>query len=99
VVVVELEGIVAMVVVEGVGQFFLHPVGFPNRRFTLSTIDTDGVSNDRGVLILIDDGDGTAPRTLLVSSCLMSSTSIAAAVDGSSEKSKMVVRRFMVVFV
>ena len=44
------------------------------------------------------DGDGTAPRMLLVSSYLMSSTAIAA-VDGSSENSKMVVRRFMVVFV
>jgi len=91
VVVVGLEG-VAMVVVEGVGQFFLHPVGFPKRRFTLS-IDTDGV----GILLLIDDGDGTAPRILLVSSCLMSSTSMAA-VDGSSENSIMLVRRFIVVF-
>ena len=54
-----LEGVVAMVVVVvGEGQFFLHPVGFPNRRFTLLSIDTDGVSNARGVLLLIDDGDG-----------------------------------------
>ena len=49
--VVGLEGVVAMVVVVGEGQFFLQPVGFPRRRFTLLSIDTDGVNNARGVLL------------------------------------------------
>ena len=98
--VVGLEGVVAMVVVVvGEGQFFLHPVGFPRRRFTLLSIDTDGVNNARGVLLLIDDGDGTAPRILfIVSSSLMLLTSIAA-VDGSNENSKKLVGSWLFLFV
>ena len=82
-------------VVIGEGQFFLHTVGFPRRRFTVASDTNNGV----GMLLLFDDRDGTAPRILLVSSCLMSYSTSTAAVDGSSENSKMVARRFMVVFV
>ena len=40
--------VVVLVVVVSDGQFFLHPVGFPRRRFTFAS-DTDGVNNVRGV--------------------------------------------------
>ena len=81
-----------MVVVVGEGQFFLHPVGLLRRRFTLASSDTDGVSNVRGVFLLIDDGVGTAPWP---TSSLMS-ISIAIDDDGSNENSKMLGRSFMI---